>query len=39
MGRSPATGTAIKIPVKTVMKFRVAKAAKNSIAPSKAKKK
>ena len=39
MGRNPVTGAAIKIPVKTVVKFRVAKAAKDSIAPSKAKKK
>ena len=33
MGRNPATGAAIKIPAKTVVKFRVAKAAKDSIAP------
>ena len=39
MGRIPATGAAIKIAAKTVVKFRVAKAAKDSIAPSKAKKK
>ena len=39
MGRNPATGAAIKITAKTVVKFRVAKAAKDSIAPSKAKKK
>ena len=32
-GRNPATGEAIKIPAKTVMKFRVAKAAKDSILP------
>jgi len=31
MGRNPATGEAIKIPAKTVVKFRVAKAAKDSI--------
>ena len=31
MGRNPATGQAIKIPAKTVVKFRVAKAAKDSI--------
>ncbi len=37
MGRNPATGEAIKIAAKTVVKFRVAKAAKDSIAPSKAK--
>ena len=34
MGRNPATGDAIKIPAKTVVKFRVAKAAKDAIAPS-----
>lgn len=33
MGRNPATGEAIKIPAKTVVKFRVAKAAKDAIAP------
>ncbi len=38
MGRNPATGEAIKIAAKTVVKFRVAKAAKDSIAPSKSKK-
>ena len=31
MGRNPATGEQIKIPAKTVVKFRVAKAAKDSI--------
>lgn len=31
MGRNPATGQQIKIPAKTVVKFRVAKAAKDSI--------
>jgi DNA-binding protein HU-beta len=31
MGRNPATGQAIKIPAKRVVKFRVAKAAKDSI--------
>jgi len=31
MGRNPATGEEIKIPAKTVVKFRVAKAAKDSI--------
>jgi DNA-binding protein HU-beta len=35
MGRNPQTGEAIKIPAKTVVKFRVAKAAKDSIAPGK----
>jgi len=31
MGRNPATGEQIKIPAKTVVKFRVAKAAKDAI--------
>ncbi|MBI3572985.1 MAG: HU family DNA-binding protein [Candidatus Kerfeldbacteria bacterium] len=31
MGRNPATGATIQIPAKTVVKFRVAKAAKDSI--------
>ncbi|MGH9415571.1 MAG: HU family DNA-binding protein [Terriglobales bacterium] len=35
MGRNPQTGEAIKIPAKTVVKFRVAKAAKDAIAPGK----
>ncbi len=35
MGRNPATGEAIKIPAKTVVKFRVAKSAKDAIAPKK----
>ena len=35
MGRNPQTGEAIKIPAKTVVKFRVAKAAKEAIAPPK----
>ena len=39
MGRNPATGEANKIAAKTVVKFRVAKAAQDFIAPSKAKKK
>ena len=34
MCRNPATGEAIKIPAKTVVKFRVAKAAKDAIVPS-----
>jgi len=38
MGRNPATGEAIKIPAKTVVKFRVAKAAKDSIVPGGKKK-
>ncbi len=38
MGRNPATGEAIKIPAKKVVKFRVAKAAKDAIlGPSKKK--
>ena len=43
MGRNPATGETIKIPAKKVVKFRVAKAAKDAIlgngAPKKAKRK
>ena len=35
MGRNPQTGAAIKIPAKTVVKFRVAKAAKDAIVPPK----
>jgi DNA-binding protein HU-beta len=35
MGRNPQTGEPIKIKAKTVVKFRVAKAAKDSIAPKK----
>ena len=35
MGRNPATGEAIKIPAKRVVKFRVAKACKDSIVPGK----
>lgn len=31
MGRNPATGASIKIPAKTVVKFRVAKAAKEAV--------
>jgi len=38
MGRNPATGEAIKIPAKKVVKFRVAKAVKDAIVPPKAKK-
>jgi DNA-binding protein HU-beta len=30
-GRNPATGAEIKIPAKTVLKFRVAKAAKDAV--------
>ena len=35
MGRNPATGAAIKIPAKKVVKFRVAKACKDAIVPPK----
>ena len=35
MGRNPATGEAIKIKAKTVVKFRVAKACKDEIIPPK----
>ncbi|HYM59671.1 MAG TPA: HU family DNA-binding protein [Thermoanaerobaculia bacterium] len=34
-GRNPATGEAIKIPAKRVLKFRVAKAAKDAILGAK----
>jgi DNA-binding protein HU-beta len=35
MGRNPQTGEALKIPAKTVVKFRVAKAAKEAVVPPK----
>jgi len=35
MGRNPATGETIKIKAKKVVKFRVAKACKDEILPSK----
>ena len=35
VGRNPQTGEAIKIKAKTVVKFRVAKVAKDTIAPPK----
>ncbi len=35
MGRNPATGETIKIPAKRVVKFRVAKAAKDAILGAK----
>jgi len=38
-GRNPATGEAIKIPAKKVVKFRVAKAVKDAIVPPKPAKK
>jgi DNA-binding protein HU-beta len=34
-GRNPATGEAIQIPAKRALKFRVAKAAKDAVAPPK----
>jgi DNA-binding protein HU-beta len=36
MGRNPQTGEPIQIKAKTVVKFRVAKAAKDAVAPKKA---
>src|ERR1700730_9600963 len=38
MGRNPATGEAIKIAAKKVVRFRIAKAAKDAIVPPKVKK-
>ena len=35
MGRNPATGATIKIPAKTVVKMRIAKAAKEAIVPGR----
>jgi len=35
MGRNPANGEALKIPAKTVVKMKVAKAAKEAIVPPK----
>jgi DNA-binding protein HU-beta len=35
MGRNPQTGEPIQIKAKTVVKFRVAKATKDAIAPKK----
>jgi DNA-binding protein HU-beta len=37
IGRNPATGEAIKIPAKKVVKFRIAKAVKDAIVPPKKK--
>jgi len=34
-GRNPATGEKIRIPAKKVLKFRIAKAAKDAITPPK----
>ena len=36
MGRNPATGEQIRIKARTVVKFRVAKAAKDAVVPPKA---
>jgi len=36
MGRNPQTGEPIQIKAKTVVKFRIAKATKDAIAPKKA---
>ena len=38
IGRNPATGEQMKIPAKKVLKFRIAKAAKDAILPAKKKK-
>ena len=35
VGRNPATGEAIKIPAKKVVKFRIAKSVKDAIVPPK----
>lgn len=35
MGRNPATGEVIKIKAKKVLKFRIAKAAKDAVTPTK----
>jgi DNA-binding protein HU-beta len=35
MGRNPATGESIKIPAKTVVKFRLSKVCKDAIVPPK----
>ncbi|MBM4142916.1 MAG: HU family DNA-binding protein [Lentisphaerae bacterium] len=35
MGRNPATGEQISIPAKTVLKFRLAKAAKDAVLPKR----
>ena len=36
IGRNPATGETIQIPAKRVLKFRIAKVAKDATVPSKA---
>ncbi|MBI5094965.1 MAG: HU family DNA-binding protein [Candidatus Hydrogenedentes bacterium] len=38
LARNPATGETIKVPAKKVLKFRIAKQAKDAIVPPKAKK-
>jgi DNA-binding protein HU-beta len=38
IGRNPSTGEQINIPAKKVVKFRVAKVAKDAIVPAKSKK-
>ena len=38
-GRNPATGEPLRIPAKTVLKFRIAKAAKDAVLGASAKKK
>ena len=35
IGRNPATGAEIKIPAKTVLKFKIAKACKDAVVPPK----
>lgn len=35
MGRNPQTGEPIKIPAKTVLKFRIAKSMKDAVLPKK----
>jgi len=35
MGRNPQTGAPIKIPAKTVLKFRIAKSIKDAVLPKK----
>ena len=37
IGRNPQTGEALKIPAKTVVKFRLAKAFKEAVVPAKKK--
>lgn len=34
-GRNPQTGETIKIPAKTVLKFRISKSAKDAVVPAK----